>query len=83
MVYITALFYTAMQYQGLLITIPKLFDLFDLLLLEYIENVTQAISYLILEQFLEIIKDIQSTTFTIKVQNGIDSNKYIYGDIEF
>ena len=63
---VIALFYIAMQRQGLLTIIPKLSNLSNPLLSERIENVTWAIGCLTLKRFLKIVKDIWYTTFTIK-----------------
>ena len=77
---VTALFYIAIQYQGLFIIMP---DLSNLSLQEYIKSITQAIGCLIPDQFLVIVKDIQYIVFTLETQNGVDSKGYTHGDIKY
>ena len=47
------------------------------------DYITDAISSLTLDQFLELVKDVRLAAFILDVWNGNSSNKQPYNDIEF
>ena len=73
---VVALFYAVMWRKGYLITSSR--DFF-----EQIDHVTDTIGSLILDQFLELIKDVCLAAFILDVWNGNSSNKQPHNDIKF
>jgi hypothetical protein len=73
---VVALFYIAMRYKGYLITSSR--DFF-----KQIDYITNTISSLIPDQFLELIKDVRLAAFILDAWNSNSSNKQPYNDIKF
>ena len=73
---VVTLFYVVMQRRGYLITSSR--DFF-----EWIDYITDIISSLTLDQFLELIKDIRLVAFILDAWNGNNPNKQPHNNIEF
>ena len=73
---VVALFYAAMQRRGYLIASNR--DFF-----ERMDHITDAISPLTPDQFLELVEDVRLAAFTLDAWNGNGPDKQPHNDIEF
>ena len=74
--HIAALFYTAMQHRGYLIASSR--DFF-----KRMDHITNTISSLTPDQFLELVEDVHLAAFTLNAWNGNNPNKQLHNNIEF